>query len=114
MTGSLLMCRPDESSEAGRRRKALWIDRFQPSLQEVRELPNGFALRFEDDGSLFGQMAEWMRRESACIPFLDFELRVDRRLGSIWLRLTGDEGVKELLRESFPTGVARRATREKT
>ena len=103
MTGSRLVCRRDELLTAGRRWQALRIERFQPLLQEVRELPNGFALRFEDDGSLFARMAEWMRLESACTPFLEFELKVERRLGPIWLRLTGDKDVKEVLRKQFPT-----------
>jgi hypothetical protein len=101
MTGSRLVCHGDELFAAGRRRQVLRIERFQSSLQEVRELPNGFALRFEDDGSLFGRMAEWVRLESLCCPFLDFELRAEERSGPIWLRLTGPEGAKEFLRNPF-------------
>jgi len=78
------------------------IDQLKDSLEEVRELPNGFALRFADDGSLFGRLAEWVRLESVCCPFLDFELRVERSSGPVWLRLTGGEGVKAFLKNQFP------------
>ena len=87
-------------------RHAGLLYQIQNCLEEVRELPDGFALRFFDDGTLLARLAEWVRLESVCCPFLRFEVRVERRAGPVWLRLTGAEGTKEFLRREFVIPVA--------
>jgi len=87
-----------------RPRHAGFLEQFHECLEEVRELPDGFALRFRDDGTLLARLAEWVRLESVCCPFLRFEVRVDRRAGPVWLRLTGAEGTREFLRREFEIG----------
>ncbi len=97
-----LVCRLDSFCGADRAHHAGLIEQLKASLEVVRELPDGYAFRFADDGSLFGRLAEWVRLESVCCPFLDFELKVERASGPVWLRLTGGEGVKEFLENQFP------------
>jgi len=97
-----LACRLDAFGSSDRARHAGLIEQLHASLEEVRELPNGFAFRFADDGSLFGRLAEWVRLESVCCPFLDVELKVERASGPVWLRLTGGDGVKTFLKNQFP------------
>jgi hypothetical protein len=101
-----MACRLEAFPQGVRARHAGLIEQLLSSLEEVRELPNGYAFRFVDDGSLFGRLAEWVRLESLCCPFLDFELRVERRSGPVWLRLTGPERAKEFLKDQFPIPVA--------
>ncbi len=101
-TGPRLVCRIDAFTPGDRARHAGLIEQLVPALKELQELPNGYAMRFEDDGSVFGRLAEWIRLESVCCPFLDFELRVERRSGPVWLRLTGPEGAKEFLSRELP------------
>ncbi len=84
-----------------RPRHAGLLEQLHGCLEEVRELPEGFALRFADDGTLLDRLAEWVRLESVCCPFLRFEVRVERRSGPVWLRLTGPAGSKEFLRTEF-------------
>jgi len=103
-----IACRLDVFRPSERTRHSGLIEQLRASLEEVRELPDGFAFRFADDGSLFGRLAEWVRLESVCCPFLDFELKAERACGPIWLRLTGGDGVKTFLKDQFPiTATAR-------
>jgi hypothetical protein len=69
--------------------------------QEVQELPDGFAIRFLQAPGRFMQMATFVENERLCCPFFNFALDVEPNNGSLWLRLTGQEGVKELLRTTF-------------
>ena len=87
-------------------RHAGLLHQIRNCLLEVRELPDGFALRFADDGTLLARLAEWVRLESVCCPFVRFEVRVERRGGPVWLRLTGAEGIKDFLRREFGVAAA--------
>ena len=90
-------------------RHAGLLDQIHDCLVEVRELADGFALRFADDGTLLARLAEWVRLESICCPFVRFEVRVEKRAGPVWLRLTGAGGIKDFLRREF--GIAAPAAR---
>ena len=65
--------------------------------QEVQELPDGFAIRFENEPGRFMAIANFVQNERLCCPFFHFELDVEPNNGPLWLRLTGGEGVKEIL-----------------
>ena len=78
------------------------IRRLRSVLEEVRELPDGYALKFQEDGSVFGRLAEWVRHERPRFPFLSFEIQAEGRSGPIRLRLTGPRGIKDFLRCQFP------------
>jgi hypothetical protein len=64
----------------------------------IEELSDGYALRFGVDSSLCLIVAEFMTLERLCCPFLDLTLEIAREGGSIHLKLTGSEGVKQFLR----------------
>ena len=63
---------------------------------ETRELPDGYAVRFPSDPTLFVQVAEWITLERRCCSFLAFGLDWSERDG-VLLRLTGGPGVKRFL-----------------
>jgi len=67
-------------------------------VKSVRELPNGYEFEFAPDSATLGKIAEWVGGEHLCCPFFDFDIRVEREQGPAWLRLTGREGTKELIR----------------
>jgi hypothetical protein len=106
MSCSPAVCRLDVFPPRARLRHAGLIEQLRASLAEVRELPDGYALRFADDGTLFDRLAEWVRLESVCCPFLNFELRIEHQGGPVWLRLTGPEGTKRFLRNEYPISSA--------
>ncbi len=77
------------------------LEQLKAKKQEVRELPDGFALRYHTDSETVRDMAEFITYERLCCPFFDFELAIEREGGSTWLRLRGREGVKDFIRAEF-------------
>ena len=65
--------------------------------QEIQELPSGYAIRFQNEPGRFAAIAKYIENERLCCPFFNFGLEVGSNSGALWLRLTGGEGVKELL-----------------
>ena len=71
------------------------------SAQEVQELPNGYAIRFLNEPDKFMAIANYIENERLCCPFFNFELEIKPNGGALWLRLTGDEGVNDLLKATL-------------
>ena len=69
------------------------------TAQEVRELSSGYAIRFPNEPGKFMAIAKFIENEQLCCPFFNFGLEVER--GHLWLRLTGGEGVKEILQTTL-------------
>lgn len=65
--------------------------------KSVRELPNGYEFEFPADPNVMQLVAEWAIGERACCPFFDIDIRLEREGGSLWLSLTGREGVKQFI-----------------
>jgi hypothetical protein len=77
------------------------FDELGPKLRSlkknVRQLPNGYEFEFPADSNTVQLVAEWAIGERACCPFFDIEMRLEREGGSLWLGLTGREGVKQFI-----------------
>jgi hypothetical protein len=71
------------------------IKQLRGSGQELRELPDGFALRLPSESGTVRDVAEYITLEGMCWPFFRFDMEVEQEGGPMWLRLTGREGVKE-------------------
>ena len=71
------------------------------AAQEVQELPNGFAIRFLNEPGRFMSIAKFIENERLCCPFFNFGLEIESNSGPLWLRLTGGEGVKEILQTTL-------------
>ena len=69
--------------------------------QEVQELPNGYAIRFANEPGRFMAIAKFIENERLCCPFFNFGLEIEPNSGPLWLRLTGGEGVKEILQTTL-------------
>ena len=67
------------------------------TAQEVRELSDGYAIRFSNELGKFLAVAKYIENERLCCPFFNFGLELEPNGGALWLKLTGGEGVKELL-----------------
>lgn len=74
---------------------------FKQGVQETRELPDGFAFRFAPDDALTVRLFEFVQAERQCCGFLTFELTLEPKPGSVWLRLRGDSDAKRLIRETI-------------
>ena len=81
------------------------FDELSPALRarkkNIRELRNGFEFEFPPDTATFDLVSEWVEGERLCCPFFDIDVHVERESGSLWLRLTGRDGVKQFIRSDF-------------
>jgi hypothetical protein len=81
------------------------------AVQEIHELPTGYAFRLPNEATILLKTAEFIRREKLCCPFFGFRVEVEPEGGPLWLRLTGGDGIKPFIRaeigEALPETVAR-------
>jgi hypothetical protein len=68
------------------------------AIRRIRELPNGYAFQLPNESDLLLKVAEFISLERLCCPFFGFTLEIEPEGGSLWLQLTGREGVKPFIR----------------
>ena len=97
-----IVCDPTPLTEA---QKQHWIDEIAPKLykavQEIQELPDGYAWRLPSEPEILMLLAEDLNFERLCCPFLRYTLEIEPNHGAFWLRMTGSEGVKDFLRLTY-------------
>lgn len=71
------------------------------TAQEVQELDNGYAIRFLNEPNKFMSIAKFIENERLCCPFFNFGLEIESNNGPLWLKLTGGEGVKDILQTTL-------------
>lgn len=71
------------------------------TIVEVHELADGYALGCRQDETLWMKAAQFVDRERRCCPFFTFGLELDNQTDTVWLQLTGPEGVKEFIQQEF-------------
>ena len=69
-----------------------------PKHLEIKEMPDGYGVRFPNNRLLFVALSEWITLEQLCCPFLTLSLELHHHQGPIWLKATGEDGVKNFLR----------------
>jgi hypothetical protein len=91
-----LACVPAAISAAERSTHfALARKLFAELARERKDLPQGYAFRFEA-GELEA-ISRFIANERKCCPFMTFELEIAPASGPIWLRMTGPEGTRAVL-----------------
>lgn len=93
---NMLAINPEE-----RKRIMVLLKELKTKKQEVKELPDGYALRYAMDSETFRNAAEFITYERLCCPFFAFELEVEKENGAMWLKLRGREGVKDFIKIEF-------------
>ena len=82
-----------------------WVKELLPKLyqqvEEIQELPNGWAWRLPAKPEILMLLAEDLNLERLCCPFVHYTLEIERNHGPFWLKWTGSEGVKAFLRMAF-------------
>jgi hypothetical protein len=73
------------------------IEELFRAVEEVRELPNGYAFRLANDPHVILTAAQFIALERLCCPFFGFALEIENEGEAVWLRLTGREGVKPFI-----------------
>jgi hypothetical protein len=101
MADTSFACDPAAISPERRERWATVTAELYQLVEEIRELPDGFALRLPTQEDVLALAAEEMNFERLCCPFLRMSLEVEPDRGPSWLRMTGGEGVKEFMRAAL-------------
>ena len=73
------------------------IDKLFRSVHTMRELPDGYAFELPNESDVLLTVAQFVALERLCCPFFGFGIEVEREGGSVWLSLTGREGVKRFI-----------------
>lgn len=95
---TVIWCSKHETFSAEERKRwALLKGLVAECKMETRELPDGYAFRLQGDDSLIANLAEWVSYECRCCPFFNFEITFQRNSGPLWLRIWGDDGVKDFV-----------------
>ncbi len=84
-----------------RRQRAAIAEQLAYAALEVRELPDGYAIRLPGDDALWLAVATLVTFERRCCPFLAFSLQAEPEHGPMWLSITGRVGVKEFIRHEL-------------
>jgi len=92
----VLECRLDIFDGPEKLRYEALREAMKASVEEIRELAEGYAARLRPDPALFRQVAEWITLERRCCPFLGLGLNWSEG-DAVWLSLTGRPGVKAFL-----------------
>jgi hypothetical protein len=96
-----IVCDPNAISAEQSERWMVVGKQMYQSIQEVRELSNGYAFRLPSDAAMLMIIAEDLTIERLCCPFLLFTLEIAPAGGPIWLSFTGGEGTKQFMRFSL-------------
>ena len=75
-------------------------------VDEVRDLPDGYAFRLLAEHGTLHSAAAWIANERLCCPFFTFDLRLEPQSATLWLSLTGSKDVKAFIPFEFSAVLA--------
>ena len=93
-----IACDPTALDAGQRERKRALQERLRADVRQIREIEGGYAFEHSSEPEVLLAVAEFVALERLCCPFFDFGIEVGRGGGPLWLRITGSEGAKEVLR----------------
>ena len=94
---AVLACQIEAFNGGKQERYQTIRQQVQAKIENIQELPDGYAFRFPMESSLIMTLAEFITLERQCCSFFNFGIEVEADNGPLWLRLTGRQGVKEFL-----------------
>jgi len=97
--GSGFACNLRALTAEQRKEHAALASELFASVQEQKELPDGYAFRLP--AARWLDAARWAELERRCCPFFAFQLTAAPDNAPLWLRLTGRQGVKEFMKEEL-------------
>ncbi len=77
------------------------LDQVTAAVLVTRELSDGYALQVDTRRASIVEVAEWVSLERKCCPFFDFRVELQGETETLWLSLTGREGVKQFIEMDF-------------
>lgn len=100
----VIACDPSPISAEQRERWMVIVKQLYGATEEIRGLPDGYALRLPNSSEMLLLIAEDLNMERLCCPFLRYTVEIEPQHGPFWLHMTGGNGVKEFLRIAFESG----------
>lgn len=97
-----LACNQNAIGAAERPRYTELVKRLRSAVRERRELSDGYSYRLDGKSVSLPEVAEWIKLERLCCPFLTLQLEASGTASDWRLRLRGPVGVKAILEEEFP------------
>lgn len=70
------------------------------AIETHKELAEGYAFKLPTETDIIGKTGSFIARERLCCPFFTFELTVEANEGPVWLKLTGDQEVKQYIEDT--------------
>lgn len=95
------VCNLNALDHAQKNRYQEILGNLNNARQAIKELNDGYAFRFVVEAQLIMETAEFIVYERLCCPFFNFELAVEQDSNRFWLRLRGQEGIKDFIRAEF-------------
>ena len=84
-----------------REREQTILRKLRQNALERKELADGYGFRFSFGEDLFREITEMIILERKCCPFLDFKITLEAANNDILIEITGAEGAKEFIAETF-------------
>ena len=81
-----------------KQRKLSGLAALKEKALEIKELPNGFASKFEYSNDMMQMLEEFVRTEKECCGFFEFTVQTDEDKRFVWLEVKGPQGVKEFIK----------------
>lgn len=97
----VISCNIKAISAAERPRYNTLVEKLRRAIRHRRELPDGYAFRLNEETITLTELAEWIRMERQCCPFLIFKIEIPASNQSLQLTLRGPSGTKAILVSAF-------------
>jgi len=82
-------------------RKLTVLAELKKEVKERKELPQGYAFRFDGSDKILAELTEFIRTERTCCSFFIFNLSISGDRSQIWFELTGPEGAKDFITQEL-------------
>jgi hypothetical protein len=76
-------------------------DKLIAERRQIVETEKGYEFKYSPASVSLAELAEWVAAEGKCCPFFDFHIDLEREGKLLCLRLTGEEGIKPVIRSEF-------------
>ncbi len=80
------------------KRKATVLVALRKQVIDKKELSNGYAFKFEGSDAMIDKLNEFIKTERQCCDFFTFNLTISGDKSTVWLELTGADGVKDFIK----------------
>ena len=90
-------CNLNAMTQAQRERHIVVLNQLRKLVEQISELPDGYAFIYPVEAGLFMAAAEFVTLESLCCSFFKFRLEFERGNGSFTLTLSGPPESKPIM-----------------